>query len=61
MGIWRACDDKAFVLWEPHSAGPAGRSSPVGGAAVVVVSTVDQLAETFLHNVRTLARPGGNR
>ncbi|XP_026739792.1 uncharacterized protein LOC113502426 isoform X1 [Trichoplusia ni] len=61
VGIWKGADDKSFVMFEPHAVGPAGRTSPVGAAAAVLFSTVDDLANCFRSNVEGLMRPGNNR
>ncbi|XP_049883610.1 uncharacterized protein LOC126379090 [Pectinophora gossypiella] len=61
VGVWKAADDKAFCYWDPHSIGPTGKISPGGAAGLVLFSTLDELAETFKHNIDELARPGTNK
>ncbi|CAG4949359.1 unnamed protein product [Parnassius apollo] len=61
VGVWKAADDKSYCLWDPHAVGPTGKFSPGGAAALVLFSTVDQLAETIKKNVEMLERPGINR
>ncbi|KAJ0182884.1 hypothetical protein K1T71_000860 [Dendrolimus kikuchii] len=61
VAVWKAADDKSFVLWEPHSVGPGGKSSPVGSAACVLYSTIEEVADVFRSNVEGLARGGTNR
>ncbi|XP_059061123.1 uncharacterized protein LOC131854007 isoform X2 [Achroia grisella] len=61
VGIWMAADDRAYCLWEPHSVGPGGRTSPGGAAALVLFSTIDELASTIKSNVEALGRPGSNK
>ncbi|KAM3955482.1 uncharacterized protein ACR2FA_010611 [Aphomia sociella] len=61
VGVWRAADDKAYCLWDPHSVGPSGRTSPGGAAALVLFSTVQELANTFKSNVEGLGKPGPNK
>ncbi|KAL0809225.1 hypothetical protein ABMA28_011444, partial [Loxostege sticticalis] len=61
VGVWRAADDKAYCLWDPHAVGPNGKSSPGGAAAIVLFSTVDDLAETIKANVEGLGRVGSNK
>ncbi|KAI8433235.1 hypothetical protein MSG28_015313, partial [Choristoneura fumiferana] len=50
VGLWRGADEKAYVMWDPHGCGPAGRSSPGGAAGVFLFSTVEELADTFREN-----------
>ncbi|XP_063836466.1 uncharacterized protein LOC135085621 [Ostrinia nubilalis] len=61
VGVWKAADDKSFCLWDPHSVGPNGRTSPGGAAAIVLFSTIEELAETFKANVEGLGRAGSNK
>ncbi|XP_037300701.1 uncharacterized protein LOC115456206 isoform X2 [Manduca sexta] len=61
VGIWMAADDKSFCLWEPHSVGPGGKTSPGGSAAVVLFSNVDNLAQVIKENIEGLGRPGVNK
>ncbi|XP_050678449.1 uncharacterized protein LOC126974810 [Leptidea sinapis] len=61
VAIWRGADDKAYCLWEPHAVGPQGGVSPGGACALVVYSTLEQLADTIANNISKLARPGPNK
>nr|XP_037875168.1 uncharacterized protein LOC101735788 isoform X2 [Bombyx mori] len=61
VAVWKATDDKAICLWEPHAVGPNGRTSPGGAAALVMYSNVEDLASTITSNVEGLERPGSNR
>ncbi|XP_061381599.1 uncharacterized protein LOC116776672 [Danaus plexippus] len=61
VGIWKGADDKSICLWEPHAVGPGGLASPGGAAALVVMSTTDQVANAFKSTMEKLARPGSNK
>ncbi|XP_053621763.1 uncharacterized protein LOC128681688 [Plodia interpunctella] len=60
VGIWRASDDKAYCLWEPHAVGPAGNTSPSGSAGIILFSTVDLMAEVIKKNIEATGRAGPN-
>ncbi|KAH9630875.1 hypothetical protein HF086_014616 [Spodoptera exigua] len=61
VAIWKGSDDKSFVMLEPHAVGPVGKTSPVGAAALVVFSNIEELADTFRSNVEGLMKPGDNK
>ncbi|XP_063632755.1 uncharacterized protein LOC134803859 isoform X2 [Cydia splendana] len=57
--IWQG-EAGSFCMFDPHSVGPTGKSSPIGGAGLIVFSTTDDLADTYRENVEALTRPGNN-
>ncbi|RVE42411.1 hypothetical protein evm_012948 [Chilo suppressalis] len=61
VGVWKAADDKSCCLWEPHFVGPAGKTSPMGAAALVVFSDLGELADTIRRNVEGTGRAGPNK
>ncbi|GBP58709.1 hypothetical protein EVAR_35487_1 [Eumeta japonica] len=61
VALWRATDEKSMLLWEPHAVGPTGRGSPSGACALLMFSTVAELAETYKFNIEKSARPGSNK
>lgn len=60
VALWRGADEKAYVMWDPHACGPAGRSSPGGAAGVFLYSTLEELSDTFRANVEGLNKPGNS-
>ncbi|XP_063545670.1 uncharacterized protein LOC134753659 [Cydia strobilella] len=60
VAIWQG-EAGSFCMFDPHSVGPTGKSSPIGGAGLIVFSTTDDLADTYRESVEALNRPGNNK